>query len=145
MNRFQCFAIIYLIFFSFQGVVAQSTDREITDEFFKLYAIEPMKAFDYAFSTNPWLSRNHDAIDNLKNQYSNLLPLVGNYNGYEVITEKNIGENLKLTSFMVRYDRQPIRLSFVLYRPDDTWQVQNLKYDDRLSNELEESANQNKN
>ncbi len=145
MQKFPSIASLLLLFFTVQGIEAQRTDREITDEFFKLYAIDPIKAFDYAFSTNPWLSRNPDAVDNLKNQYSNLLPLIGNYRGYELITEKNIGENLKLASFMARYDRQPIRLSFVLYRPDDTWQVQNLKYDDRLSNELEESANQSKN
>ncbi|MEN8788271.1 MAG: hypothetical protein ABF293_07120 [Flavobacteriaceae bacterium] len=145
MIRFLNFVGLFLFLLSFQGLEAQRTDKEITDEFFKLYAIEPMKAFDYAFATNQWLTRNPDAVDNLKNQYNNLLPLIGNYHGYELIAEKNIGGNLKLASFMVRYDRQPIRLSFVLYRPDDRWQVQNLKYDDRLSNELEESANQNKN
>ena len=128
-----------------QGLEAQSSPREITNEFFKRYAIDPMTAFDYAFSTNKWMERNQDAVDNLKNQFSNLLPLIGNYRGYELITEKQIGENLKLASFMTRYDRQPIRWTFVLYKPHDTWQVQNLKFDDRLTSEIEEAANQNKN
>ena len=119
---------------------AQATEREITEEFFRLYAIDPLKALDYAFSTNKWMERNKDAVESLKNQYYNLLPLIGNYNGYELISEKSMGENLKLASFMAKYDRQPIRWTFILYKPKDTWQVQNLKFDDKLGSDLEESS-----
>ena len=143
--KFQVFIFLVLGFGLFSGIEAQTDHRDITDEFFKLYAIDPMQAFDYAFSTNKWMERNQDAVENLKNQFGNLLPLIGNYRGYELLVEKNIGENLKMASFMARYDRQPIRLTFVFYRPHKTWQVQNLKYDDRLTNEIEETTNQNKN
>jgi hypothetical protein len=140
-----------LIFFPFllitlctSSVCAQHSEKDITNEFFKLYSIDPMKAFDYAFATNIWMERNQDAVDNLKNQYSNLLTLIGEYHGYELITEKSIGERLKLLSFMAKYERQPIRLTFILYKPHKTWQVQNLKYDDKLDEELEEAAKQNR-
>lgn len=141
-----------LIFFPFlfitlctSNLYAQPSEKDITNEFFKLYSIDPMKAFDYAFATNIWMERNQDAVDNLKNQYGNLLALIGQYHGYELITEKSIGERLKLLSFMVKYERQPIRLTFILYKPHKTWQVQNLKYDDKLDEELEEAARQNNN
>jgi len=127
------------------NLYAQPSEKDITNEFFKLYSIDPMKAFDYAFATNIWMERNQDAVDNLKNQYSNLLALIGQYHGYELITEKSIGERLKLFSFMVKYERQPIRLTFIFYKPHKTWQVQNLKYDDKLDEELEEASKQNKN
>ena len=127
------------------NIYAQPSEKDITTEFFKLYSLDPMKAFDYAFATNSWMERNQDAVDNLKNQYGNLLALIGQYHGYELITEKSIGERLKLFSFMVKYERQPIRLTFLLYKPHKTWQVQNLKYDDKLDEELEEAAKQNKN
>ncbi|NND16143.1 MAG: hypothetical protein HKN89_07440 [Eudoraea sp.] len=123
-------------------IKGQTTHESITEEFFKQYALDPIKAFDYAFATNIWMERNQDAVDNLKNQYSTLLPLIGQYHGYDLIVEKSIGSHLKLQSFFLRYDRQPIRLTFVLYRPNDKWQVQNLKYDDNLPEELEESAKQ---
>ncbi len=136
-----------IIFISLLAIVcysnnssAQASDKEITEEFFKLYAMDPTKALDYAFSTNKWMARNPDAVENLKNQFNNLIPLIGNYNGYELIVERSIGENLKLASFMAKYDRQPIRWTFVLYRSKDVWQVQNLKYDDKLTSELEESS-----
>jgi len=67
------------------------------------------------------------------------LPLVGNYQGYELINEKKTGENLKLLSYMVRFDRQPFRFTFIFYKPDTIWQVQNLKFDDKLDDELEKS------
>jgi len=141
--------ITIIIFFSSLGVLCnlhgQTSHESITEEFFRQYALDPIKAFDYAFSTNKWMDRNQDAVENLKNQYGNLLPLIGQYHGYDLIVEKDIGEYLKLQSFFLRYDRQPIRLTFVLYKPNDRWQVQNLKYDDNLTDELEESAKQDRN
>ncbi len=119
---------------------AQSEDEKITEEFFRQYVLDPMKAFDYAFSTNKWMERNQDAVENLKNQYNNLLPLIGSYYGYDLIIEKSMGDHLKVNSFILRYDRQPIRLTFIFYKPKDRWQVQNLKYDDTLPEELEEAS-----
>ncbi|MBT8235487.1 MAG: hypothetical protein KJO04_04795 [Bacteroidia bacterium] len=132
------FLFLFLCFT--HGLQAQSENERITEEFFRQYALDPIKAFDYAFSTNKWMDRNQDAVENLKNQYKNLLPLIGSYYGYDLITEKNLGDHLKVNSFILRYDRQPIRLTFILYKPKDRWQVQNLKYDDTLPEELEEAS-----
>lgn len=93
---------------------AQTSEKEIPIEFFRIFKTEPMKAMDYAFSTNIWM-------------------------------ERNIGNNLKLISYMLRYDRQPMRFTFVLYKPKNKWQVQNLNWDVDLDDEIEESANQNRN
>ncbi|MDH3698933.1 MAG: hypothetical protein OER83_06305 [Flavobacteriaceae bacterium] len=135
----------FLGFCFLNSLYGQTSHETITQEFFKQYALDPLKAFDFAFSTNKWMDRNQDAVDNLKNQYANLLPLIGQYHGYDLLVEKDIGGHLKLQSFFLRYDRQPIRLTFVLYKPNDRWQVQNLKYDDNLPEELEESAKQDRN
>ncbi|MGB1268193.1 MAG: hypothetical protein ACPG45_00480 [Flavobacteriaceae bacterium] len=124
---------------------AQSSEKDITTEFFRIFENEPMKAMDYAFSTNKWMERNIDGIESLKTKFKDLLPLVGNYYNYELITEKSVGKNLKLISYMLKYDRQPVRLTFVMYKPNDLWQVQNLNWDVSLDDELEESAKQNRN
>ncbi|MEP0262882.1 hypothetical protein [Dokdonia sp.] len=125
-------------------VNAQSSEKEITSEFFKVFQSEPMKAMDYAFSTNKWMQRNIDGIESLKTKFKDLLPLIGDYYGYELITEKSIGKNLKLISYMLKYDRQPVRFTFVLYKPNEIWQVQNLNWDVNIDDELEESAKQDR-
>jgi hypothetical protein len=120
---------------------AQNTPEEMTDRFFETYSSNPVGAVDYIFSTNRWMTeRNKDGIENVKTQLTNFLGLVGDYYGYEKITEKRVGESLKLVSFMAKYDRQPVRFTFVFYKPQDKWQVQNFQYDDNLDDELEVSA-----
>lgn len=99
---------------------------------------------DYAFSTNKWMERNKDGIESVKTKFKDIVPLIGQYYGFELITEKNIGDNLKLQSYVARYDRQPVRFTFILYKPNDKWQVQNLNWDVNVDDEIEESAKQNR-
>lgn len=142
MNRtIKVIAVAMLIFTSNIILKAQTTTEEITDQFFKTYKKAPLEAVDYVFGTNKWMTeRNKDGIDNVKNQLSSFLSLVGDYYGYEKITEKRIGESFKLVSYLVKYDRQPVRFTFVFYKPKDKWQIQNFQYDDNLDDELEEAA-----
>jgi hypothetical protein len=120
---------------------AQTTTEEITDKFFETFEKSPLKAVDYVFGTNSWMvDRNKDGIENVKTQLTSFLGLVGEYYGYEKITEKSVGESYKLVSYMIKYDRQPVRFTFVFYKPKDKWQVQNFQYDDNLDDELEESG-----
>jgi len=102
-------------FICFVKTVAQTTTKEITDKFFSIYATDPSKAVDYGFSTNKWLERKQDDVANLKSKLKNLIDLCGEYYGYELLSEKTAGQNIKLVTFIVRYDREPIRfqLSFL--------------------------------
>ena len=142
MNRkIKLLTFIIVIILSTNILKAQSTTEEITTEFFKTYEKSPQKAVDYVFGTNKWMiDRNKDGIENVKSQLTNFLGLVGEYYGFEKITEKSVGKSFKLVSYMIKYDRQPMRFTFVFYRPNDKWQVQNFKFDDSLDDELEESG-----
>ena len=134
---------ICLIFLVFNTSLtnAQTSSQEIIDKFFKLYEDEtPAKAVDYAFSTNKWMYRKQDSMAQLKGQITGLVSMVGEYRGYELIAQKSIGKSYELQSYMVKYERQPIRFIFVLYKPNQNWQVQNFQYDDSLDDELEEAA-----
>jgi len=137
--------IFIIIATSLVELKAQTSEKEIPIEFFRIFKTEPMKAMDYAFSTNSWMERNIDGVESVKAKFKDILPLIGDYYGYEMITEKKIGNNLKLISYILKYDRQPIRFTFVLYKPQDKWQVQNLNWDVDLDDEIEESAKQNRN
>ena len=142
MNRkIKLMTLSILVLLSTNILMAQTTTEEITDEFFKTYEKSPQNAVDYVFGTNKWMiDRNKDGIENVKTQLASFLGLVGDYYGYEKITEKSVGESYKLVSYMIKYDRQPVRFTFVFYRPKDKWQVQNFQYDDRLDDEIEESG-----
>lgn len=140
-RRIKLLTLLIVVVLSANILKAQSTTEEIITEFFESYETSPQKAIDYVFGTNKWMiDRNKDGIENVKSQLTNFLGLVGEYYGYEKITEKSVGESFKLVSYMIKYDRQPMRFTFVFYKPNDKWQVQNFKFDDSLDDELEESG-----
>jgi hypothetical protein len=59
---------------------------------------------------------------------------------YEKLTERTAGQSLIVITYLVKYDREPIRFTFTLYKADDYWQVNNFSYDENLGDELEEAA-----
>lgn len=130
---------LFLLFFTVQFVTlkAQTNSDEITNQFFKLFEESPEKAVVYIFNTNKWMERDRDGIDNLKTQISGLKSIVGDYYGFEFLKETNMGTSYKQISYIVKFDRQPIRFTFVFYKPKNNWQVQNFKFDDDLKEELE--------
>jgi hypothetical protein len=114
----------------------------IIDNFFIIYKDKGVdNALDNIFSTNTWmLQRSKDEIDNVKVQLKSIIQIVGKYYGYENIAQKSIGKSFKLFSFLVKYDRQPIRFTFIFYKAQDTWMLYNFRFDQDLTDELGESA-----
>ena len=135
--------IIFILVTTFTSLIninAQNSVDDIPHEFFHIFKTEPMEALDYAYSTNRWMFKQVNRIEILKNELKEILLLVGDYHGFEIITKKSIGKNLKLLSYMVRYDRQPVRFTFVLYKLKDTWRIQDIVYNLDLTGEIIESA-----
>jgi hypothetical protein len=133
--------IISVLFFALPFmVVAQQTTKEITDKIFKIYKESPEKAIAYGFSTNKWFENNKKAIDDLETKLMNLIGIVGNYNGYEKILEKKIGNNYKLETYMMKYDRQPIKFTFIFYKPSNEWHIQNFYFDTDFDDDVEKMA-----
>jgi hypothetical protein len=98
-------------------------------------------AVDFIFSTNDFLNQNSiDEIAELKNQLVSTTSLLGNFTGYELIANRAVGSNLRLLSYLIKYEKQPLRFTFVFYKPEDNWVIQNFSFDGNLIEELEESA-----
>lgn len=130
--------ILFLIFFLRHLESNAQADYEIiTREFFHRYDSDPLNAMDFAFATNKWLNRNRIAIEKLKNNFKELRPQLGEYYGFEKLREAQITDRYRIVSYMVRYDRQPLRFTFVMYKPNHAWHVHNLRYDDTLDQDLE--------
>lgn len=126
-------------------VQAQDNPEDITQTFFQDFeSLGSSVALDRLYSTNPWMQRSTEAIANLKERIAGLTEdFVGKCHGYELITKKQLTESFILYSFLAKYDRQPIRFTFQVYRPADTWRIYSFKYDSNLDTELEEAARVN--
>ena len=138
---FQKLTFIALVFTL--GIVktsGQATTKEITDKFFGLYATDPIKAVEYGFSTNKWMDRKQDDVANLKSKLKDIVSLLGEYDGYELLSEKTAGQSTKMVTFIVRYDREPVRFTFLFYKPKDTWRLNNFSYDEDIDKDLEEAT-----
>jgi hypothetical protein len=134
---------LILIYFILCSVSCFSQDdpQKIIDKFFVLYsANKTAEAIDYLFATNKWMDGSKDQIENTKFKLSGTLKVIGEYSGYAVISKKTVGEHLTLYTFLIKYDRQPLRFTMLFYKPKNEWRLQNFSYDDKIDDELEEAS-----
>lgn len=131
-----------LIAISYNNAFAQKTPEQVIEKFFFAYKNnKPTSAVNYIFSTNPWIKeRSKDQVESLKVQLQNTVSLIGDYYGYEPITSRQVGESLVLYSYLIKYERQPLRFTFIFYKPSEEWMIQNFKFDSDIDEELEEAA-----
>jgi len=133
--------VLFVISISTLVVNAQNQPKDIIDKFFNLYESNGADdALDYIFSTNKWMKNSQKSIDDLKYKLKGTIELIGEYYEYHHIVTRTISGHLELHSYIVKYDRQPLRFSFLLYKPDKLWRLQNFQFDDNLDTELEEAA-----
>ncbi|MBS1752244.1 MAG: hypothetical protein JST63_20270 [Bacteroidetes bacterium] len=133
--------VIIVLIFSTPSIFGQTGATEkITEKFFKTYKQSPTKAYADLFVDNKWMKDKKSDIETVKIKMNDFLSGLGDYYGYELVTEKSAGESYILKSFLIKYERQPIRFTFLLYRPNDEWQIQNFTYDTNIEGELEEAA-----
>jgi len=66
--------------------------------------------------------------------------LIGMYIGKELIIQRKASNSLVLYSYLVKHEKQPVRFTFMFYKPKNDWVIYRLYFDDQVDNELEESA-----
>jgi hypothetical protein len=132
--------IVFILCLCFNKTTGQTSTKEITDKFFGIYSTDPVKALEYGFSTNKWAQRKQDDIESLKNKMKNIVSVLGEYFGYEQLSEKTAGNHVKMVTFIARYDREPLRFTFLFYKPKDTWRLNNFSYDEEIDKDLDEAS-----
>ncbi|RTQ52560.1 hypothetical protein EJV47_05990 [Hymenobacter gummosus] len=137
------FTFLFLLF-STTLAQAQDTPDSLIDKFFKEYSKSPVQAVENLYSTNPWVSRKKDAVENLKGEIGKLTPdYVGKFYGYEPIVTRKIANSFVLRSYLIKYDRQPLRFTFEFYKANDKWFLFSFKFDTKIDDEIEEAAKLN--
>lgn len=133
--------LIALLFCSINSF-AQNDPQKMIDEFFKLYKEKSSDAaLDYLFGTNKRMNDSKDQIENIKFKInSTVVKPMGDYFGYDLITKKTVGDKLTYYTYLLRYDRQPIRFNFLFYNPNGQWRLQNFSFDDNIKEELAEAS-----
>ena len=127
---------ILLVSTSVNSLFAQTTGKVITDAFFALYLKDPAKAVEYAFSTNKYMLKKPEVVTNVKTQLKSLSSVLGTYYGNELISDKSISPSFREVKFLIKYDREPIQFTFLLYKPFNSWLVLNFSYNENLDKEI---------
>ena len=130
--------LVCLLYFT--SGIAQKNTNEISEKFFTLYSKDPILAMDYIASTNKWSEKMSDEIRDMKNKLKTLLDRIGDYKGHELISERSTGQSVKIASYILKYDREPIRLILFFYKTSDTWRVQTYSFDESVGEELKDAV-----
>lgn len=98
-------------------------------------------ALDSLFMTNKLLANDSDNnIKDIKSQLSNISTILGVYKGSEIIFYDNIGKSLSIFSYLVRYEKQPLRFTFIFYKAENEWELYNFHFDANVVDELFEKS-----
>jgi hypothetical protein len=134
--------LLLILLISASGTLfAQSNPQDLINTFFAAYEKDPGKAVKELYETNKWTERIKDDIDKIVGTVNGFTEsYMGKYYGYEIITKKKFAESFVLYSYLVKYDRQPIRFIFKFYKPNDKWVLYSYEFDDKLDDEIQEAA-----
>jgi hypothetical protein len=107
------------------------------DRFFK-----GLKAGDYAGSYETFLAGSRLGAQKEKmsvfiSKTQEAFGLYGKLNDYEIFDNYSVGSNVLVLTYLSRHDVQPLRWRFIFYRPDKTWGLINMGFDDVLLDMLD--------
>jgi hypothetical protein len=109
------------------------------DKFFKTYEKDgTSRAIINIFKTNPLVDST--SLRGLIAKIDTTRALIGLYIGKELIVQRKASNSLVLYSYLVKHQNQPVRFTFMFYKPKNDWVIYRLYFDDQVDNELEESA-----
>lgn len=140
MKGKQFLLFIGLVFFSATQIFSQeakSPERLLFD-FFETYQKDVAKALDNIYETNKWLAENTKLVNQVKEKLTQFdKNLVGDYYGAEMLDRKLMGESYRLYSYLVKYERQPLKFSFEFYKPKDKWVLISFRFNANISEEIQ--------
>lgn len=110
---------------------AQNSPENLVTRFFQTFTTDHEKALDEMVRTNKWIAElNKEYVAAIKQEIGSWQEdSIGKYTGHESVLVKKISESFVLHICMVKFERQPIWLTFRFYKADKNWELQTLKVD----------------
>lgn len=138
-NRLLILLILLIIGCSGKKMNSKDPCKKIINHFFVMYKNDRNHAIESLLSTNKWITKQ--SISGINNQIdSSIIDQIGKFQGYEFIVKRSISECMVLYSYIVKYDRQPIRFTFIFYKPREEWIIFKFQFDVELDEELIKSS-----
>ena len=136
-------AIISSLFLFTSSTLLASDYQSQIDDFFELYQQGKIsESLEALYASNKYISPNQDQIKNLNNQLKSLPGLVGDINEIVKLAEYNVKDVFMHVTYIVIYERQPIRFEFQYFNSQDKWIIFSMLFDDDLDDEIEVLARQ---
>jgi hypothetical protein len=102
------------------------------DKFFKtLKAGDYVGAYEGFLAQSP-LGKQKEKMSVFISKTQEAFGLYGALNDYEIFDNYSIGSNVIVLTYLSRHSVQPLRWRFIFYRPDKTWTLNNMGFDDVL-------------
>lgn len=141
MKYFIIFSILLLSSCN-QKEITHTDSDVIIESFFKTYKNQsPKAALNELFATNKYFETMHSQnINEVKDTLISCTNSIGEYSGYEIVSKRTVGHSLIHYTCVVKYEIQPIRFMFTLYKPKDKWHLFNFQFSTDFTNELDESS-----
>jgi len=115
----------------------------VVDRFFELVQDgETDDAVAFLYSSNPWMARSADAVEQVRSRLGDLPGVVGQLRHRELLQRKELGTRFVYLSYLAAYDRQPIRFIFEFYKADEAWMTFGFSFDQDLDDDVEGRARQ---
>lgn len=105
--------------------------------FFDLYRNRsPVAAADYIFANNPYIFEKQESVQDLKTKIGNLEKMLGKERGFFLVQNRDFEDTIRVISYIVKYDRQPLRFIFVFYKPADRWLTYQFNFDNAMDDSI---------
>ena len=111
------------------------------DEFFELLADgDSETALTNLYKTSPYADEIAADMQNVIFQLNGIGRLVGEYRNHEVLIHRLVADRFAYLLVFVAYDRQPMKMEFQFYRPDEEWFFLNFSFADSMSGDIKDAA-----
>lgn len=112
---------------------SQAGCDSIPEKFFNEFGTKGSDAaVDWVYSTNKYIRSNIQANLKVKTELKKIISLIGTYKGYELMKKKIVSPSYVQLYYLAKFERQPLKFTFVLYKPADKWQLQKLQFNDKI-------------